>query len=45
MTLDEFKITIPTSEIVELAVKYQLTKKNFTKFEQELQASCLKSIK
>ena len=40
MTLSEFKITIPSSEIIELAIKYVLTKAPFEKFEQELQSLC-----
>ena len=41
MSLGEFVVTIPTSEIVELAVKYNLTKKEFLSFEQELRDLCL----
>lgn len=40
MTMDPFTITIPTSEIVELAVKYKLGNIAFSDFEFELCALC-----
>lgn len=41
MGIAEFKITIPTSEITELAIKYILTKHSFDEFELELKALCI----
>jgi hypothetical protein len=43
MTIDEFKIDIPTSEVIELAVKICLTKDDFSVFENELKALCVKT--
>ncbi len=43
MEVDEFKVCIPTSEIIELAVKYILTKKSFEEFQQELRKICNKN--
>lgn len=40
---EKFAICIPTSEIIELAVKYILTKKSFEEFEQELRKICNKN--
>lgn len=40
MTLQEFTVTIPTSEIVELAIKYNLISADFIDFEQELKKRC-----
>jgi hypothetical protein len=42
MTLPEFQITIATSQIVELAIKYKLTNKPFSEFENELLVACRK---
>jgi hypothetical protein len=41
MTLDPFKITIPQSKIIEIAIKYKLTNKDFSVFEHELKAACV----
>jgi hypothetical protein len=41
MTVDQFTITIPTSEIVEMAVKYKLGNGAFADFEKELKALCI----
>lgn len=40
MTIEPFTITIPTSEIVEMAVKYKLGNGVFADFEKELLALC-----
>ena len=40
MTLEPFKICIPTSQIVELSVKHVLVNHSFTSFELELQSLC-----
>ena len=40
MTVEPFVITIPTSEIVEMAVKYKLGNGVFSDFEAELQKLC-----
>jgi predicted nucleotidyltransferase len=40
MNHEEFKITIPTSEVIELAIKYTLSKKPFEQFKQELFYKC-----
>lgn len=42
MTLPEFPITIATSHIVEMAIKYKLTSKSFSEFEHELFTACSK---
>ena len=33
MSIPEFEIKIPTSQVIELAIKYSLSKKEFTSFE------------
>lgn len=40
MTVEPFTITVPTSEVIELAVKYVLSKKPFKEFETELKQIC-----
>ena len=41
MTIQEFTIKIPTSQVIELAIKYQLSKKDFSLFENELLSLCV----
>lgn len=41
MTVDPFEITIPTSEIIELAIKHLICKKDFIEFERELYSLCM----
>lgn len=40
MTLEPFKITVATSQIIELAIKYTLSKYKFVDFEKELYSIC-----
>jgi hypothetical protein len=40
MTLEPFEINIPQSKIIEIAIKYKLTGRNFSIFETELKVAC-----
>jgi hypothetical protein len=40
MTIGEFEITIPTSQIIELAIRFNLTSGNFQQFQTELMNLC-----
>jgi Hom_end-associated Hint len=41
MSLEPFEINIPQSKIIEIAIKYKLTGKDFSMFEHELKQACV----